>query len=613
MNKYRENYRMWRLSILTIITCSVFVTTFLDPINWPKQIALVCLAPFLILEALEVTRFRIKESKWVFWSFVGSVTLMSISALATNESFTRTLWGTWGRNNGLITQISLFSVAFAFFLLAGFSQFKKIFLKGITLGMFPASIYGLVQFLGMDWISWSSKNQVFSFFGNTNFAASIFGITAITSLSLLLVEGVRSKLASIYVLQVFLSTFLAWQTKSIQGVVLICLAVILFVVTKTITSLQVPPFVSVALLSLAATLTTFGFLGKGPLGFLFQYTFELRSFYWTIGMRMGLDHPLFGVGVDSYGDSYRQYRTVDVAQSTTVDLTVNNAHNSLIQLFATTGILGLAAVLLWIAPAIFLSLKKITSVSKTNDEISLTILFLCSFAISMISIDNIAVAILHWALTGIVLRSLLPEKYVHNILEEKKRLKQNSNVDYLRPIIIPTIVGVAFIFSWSASSADRSLHRIFTTTASTSDQASINNRINSLMNLAKSDSTLQEAHLGYISQGLYEADVWPMAYDVATSSVSKFPLDFNLLDRAAMLAEKLGKFSEAENYRSDQLTIDPRHPTVWLYYARDLMEQGKIDQAKGALKKSYEFEVLLSDQGREYRKNLEEVLNKKLG
>ena len=75
-----------------------------------------------------------------------------------------------------------------------------------------------------------------------------------------------------------------------------------------------------------------------------------------------------------------------------------------------------------------------------------------------------------------------------------------------------------------------------------------------------------------------------------------------------MLAERLSKFEEAELLRREQLEIDPKHPKVMLYLARNLMEQGKLSEANLTVKKSYEFNSLLDDTGIEYRSLLEDTL-----
>ena len=44
-------------------------------------------------------------------------------------------------------------------------------------------------------------------------------------------------------------------------------------------------------------------------------------------------------GFDSYGDVYREVRPESVIEITGIDITVNNAHNTIIQIFATVGVL----------------------------------------------------------------------------------------------------------------------------------------------------------------------------------------------------------------------------------------------------------------------------------
>ncbi len=596
---------------MTVLACCVFSINFLDPINWPKQIALVTLVPFLVYEAVDLSQFEIRRSKLILLIFLAPVALFTISSLVTDTNLTRTLWGTWGRNNGIITQISLFSLAISFFLLAGRPKFKEIFVKSVSLGMLPASIYGLIQFFGLDWVNWSNTNQLFSVFGNTNFAASIFGITAAANFGVLVFEGTRSKLAPIFISHAILSAYLSWQTQSIQGVIMLAIVILLFIYSKIVSVLKLPKIISVSVPGILGMFGFFGLIGRGPLDFLYQYTFELRSYYWDIGLRMGINNPIFGVGVDSYGDFYRQYRSLDVAQVTTVDLTVNNAHNSLIQIFATTGILGLAAVLIWLVPALIFAIKLIIRKSKSDQDLVMPILFFGSFAISMISIDNIAVAILHWAITGILVRLFVSDRISELPAFNKSSDLTYGNTEFLKPILVPALVGVAFSLVWLASSADRNLIQVFNTPASTSDSSSITNRVQSLKSISDNQVFLQETQLGYISEGIFKADIWPVAYEVAKYGIAKFPQDFNLLDRAAMIAERLGKFDDAEGYRTKQLEIDPRHPKVMLYLARDLMEQGKISEARAAARKSYEFDALLDAVGRDYRKNLEDMLKAK--
>ena len=84
MTLQRENYRLWRASLLTILACCVFSINFLDPINWPKQIALVTLIPFLVYEALDLSKFSLKQFRLVTWAFFVSVMLFTVTSLVNN-------------------------------------------------------------------------------------------------------------------------------------------------------------------------------------------------------------------------------------------------------------------------------------------------------------------------------------------------------------------------------------------------------------------------------------------------------------------------------------------------------------------------------------------------
>jgi Tfp pilus assembly protein PilF len=70
----------------------------------------------------------------------------------------------------------------------------------------------------------------------------------------------------------------------------------------------------------------------------------------------------------------------------------------------------------------------------------------------------------------------------------------------------------------------------------------------------------------------------------------------------------MGKFTEAKDLRQRQLEIDPRHPLVRLYLARSLVELGETSRATIEVKKAREFESLLSTEGLNYLKSLEQKI-----
>lgn len=608
MNAPGTTFSPKRIGMLVSLSISVFSTNFLDPINWPKQIALLMLTSYLCFEVISsINVFEVQHRKNLI-KLLSSVSILALSATFNSENLTRLLWGIWGRNNGLLTQIALFCMAYAFYVFSNRRNFTIGYLQGISMGMFPASIYGLIQVFKLDWVNWSNKDQVFSFFGNSNFASSIFAIVSAVCLCLFFLDRRNQAIRSFYLFHGILSAFIAWQTKSIQGIVALLLGLVILLAKLSINKFKLPSKSSFIALFVLGLLTIYGFLGKGLFSFLYQYTFELRSFYWLVGLKMGANSPWFGVGIDSFGDYYRFFRPLHVAQTTTVDLTVNNAHNSIIQIFATLGFFGLFSILVWLIPALSLSIRQLVSVHEINlEKLSISILFLMSFAISMISIDNIAVATLYWSILGIVLGTL---GKASTFSSESAKISPISRVLVnTRSILLPLLVGSVFAVSWFASTADRKLLEIFSQTISANDNAAINNRWASLKQLADNDAFLQEAQLSYIVEGIDKTQVWTVALEVAKNGLEKYPIDFSLLDKAAVLGEKSGKFEEAEVLRKEQLAQDPRHSLLWLYLARDLYEQNKLEDAKSALLTAKKYETLLDSNGKNYLSSLERKLN----
>jgi O-antigen ligase len=63
---------------------------------------------------------------------------------------------------------------------------------------------------------------------------------------------------------------------------------------------------------------------------------------WAIAIRMIADHPLLGVGPDSMGAHFEEYRTVEYDQAEGADRVADKPHSSLLEWGVETGIPGAA-------------------------------------------------------------------------------------------------------------------------------------------------------------------------------------------------------------------------------------------------------------------------------
>jgi hypothetical protein len=117
---------------------------------------------------------------------------------------------------------------------------------------------------------------------------------------------------------------------------------------------------------------------------------------------MGMDHPLTGVGMDSYGDWYRRARSEHAATVLPGPNTVTNAaHNVVLDFFAYGGFPLLIAYLGMLLLAAIAAVKVIRR-NKSYDSIFVAMFgaWTCYQVQSLISINQVGLALWGWILTG---------------------------------------------------------------------------------------------------------------------------------------------------------------------------------------------------------------------
>jgi hypothetical protein len=145
-----------------------------------------------------------------------------------------------------------------------------------------------------------------------------------------------------------------------------------------------------------------GALQKGPFTFIYKTSVSLRGAYWNAGIQMGMEHPLTGVGMDSYGDWYRRARSEQAATVLPGPRTItNSAHNVVLDIFAYGGFPLLISYLGMLALAIFAAFKVIRRTKKYDPIfVALFAAWVCYQVQSLISINQIGLALWGWILTG---------------------------------------------------------------------------------------------------------------------------------------------------------------------------------------------------------------------
>jgi hypothetical protein len=150
---------------------------------------------------------------------------------------------------------------------------------------------------------------------------------------------------------------------------------------------------------------TLGSLNSGPLAsVLYKASVTYRGDYWRAGWKMSLENPLFGVGLDSYGDWYRRARTVEATLRRGPDVTSNAAHNVLLD-FSSNGGFPLLIIYLFMMVLVVIAAIKVVKRTAGFDPVfaGLFAVWIAYQAQSIISLNQLGLAVWGWIISGLII------------------------------------------------------------------------------------------------------------------------------------------------------------------------------------------------------------------
>ena len=410
---------VWGLISVTLLVTPNWA---LDPINPIKMLAVTAigftgLGVFLANQkALAIRRFKLP-----LILIVSFMVWQLIVVLVSGGEKLQQIFGTTGRNTGLITYLA-FSIFFVVSIAASNRAFLNRFLL-VSLVVGVASLgYGLVQAFGGDPFDWVNPySPVFGFLGNPNFQSSLLGILGSIVFAQLLSSSVKFQIKGLYLAFLLLTVYVIRETASQQGflVLLIGSSIALGIFVYQRSKALGYSYLGLALLGFVAVLV--GTLNKGPLAaLLYKDSVTYRGDYWRAGWKMTVDNPIFGVGLDSYGDWYRRSRSIEATLRRGPEIVSNAAHNVLLD-FSSYG--GFPLVFLYM---VLMGLVLVSAVMVIKRSQGFNAGFVGLFggwvafqAQSIISINQIGLALWGWILSGLIIGYEINTRNTESV-EEKK-------------------------------------------------------------------------------------------------------------------------------------------------------------------------------------------------
>jgi O-antigen ligase len=579
----------WILASLFVVTL-YFQSTLADPFNSPKLWILLIFAAWLTgyIFTFRKTIFVVKPVNRLFILVFVFLVFLLISTLFSDFSYIA-IFGETQRRNGFIQYLSLSIILVATSIFVRTFNVKKFFIVTYFIATISV-IYSLMQTTGNDFVNWNNPyNSIISTLGNPNFAAAVMAVMGVMIFSSIFISTFQYTQKVIAVMISILLLFVIYKSNARQGLLAYFLGVGIFLTIWLWTKNKKFGIFAVVAGLVIFIISVLGMLQIGPLErYLYKPSVSIRGYYWRAGVEMLKSHPFFGVGIDSYGLYFKEYREVRYPLTYGFELTSSNAHNTFIQFFATGGFfLGIAYLLLngYILKRAIFGIRNLTE----NSRMYLVAIFsawIAFHAQSLISIDNIGISIWGWILGGSIVG--LSVSATATEIGKEVFSQQKKNAIYLSRVMtsgfatLLVIILVAMLYRGETNSYKSSQNVNLQDPTSRNyfkelQLKAINTPLNDPTYSLFAASRLIQS--GYVDEGLAEAK----------KIYLQNPRNLDALLLFALTYEQLNNLPEATSYREKIAELDPWNAKNYLALGKYYKQQGDLGKSKVMLEKILSF------------------------
>ena len=338
----------------------------------------------------------------IFFLFFGLISLFFSHA-----SLSQNIFGIFGRNTGYLAYFALVGIMLGASLIRSQQYFVWLIRSVVVVGLVNI-IYCGIDIIGPDLIGWNNVyGNILGTFGNPNFISAFLGIFLVMGLGYFFGPGFGWKARVIAILIAGVTFFEIVKSHAIQGIAVTGagLAIIGFFLVRSKSKKTLFSWLYSTIVVIIGLFAVAGALQNGPLTqYIYKASVSLRGVYWAAGVKMGLENPLTGVGFDTYGDFYRQVRSERALVILSPKTVTNAAHNVALDIFASG---GFPLLLSYLAMIVLTSISIFKVLRRTQEYdgvfVSLAAGWVCYQLQSIVSINQIGLAIWGWLLTGAVI------------------------------------------------------------------------------------------------------------------------------------------------------------------------------------------------------------------
>ena len=567
-----------------------FQSSLADPFNSPKSWILMIIAAWLtgyIFSARQLI-LSIKPIRNITYFVIAFIFFAAVASLFTDFYFVA-MFGDTQRRNGFLSYLSLSIILVASAIYINIFNVIKLVKLSYFISLISV-IYAVMQTTGNDFVNWNNPyNAIIGTVGNPNFAAAVMAVMAVIITSSVFISKFKLYYRMFGVFLSLLLLFLIIKSHAKQGLLAYILGVGIFFIILVWGKNKKLGILGIFIGIFVIFISILGMLQFGPLEkYLYKPSVSIRGYYWRAGVEMLKHNPLTGVGMDSYGFYFKQFREVNYPLSYGFELTSTNAHNTFIQFFATGGIfLGVIYLLIngYILKRAIFSLKELEGDSRLllAGIFSAWVTF---HSQSLVSIDNIGVSIWGWVLGGTIIGLSISSTAKNSEIGSYLQKKQ-TQIDVSRVLISGTLTLISLILVGILYRGEIITHdstRIVNLQDPTSRtyykdlQLKV---INSPLNdpTYKLFASTNLINSGFVDEGLSELKTLYL----------ENPRNLDILRFFALTYEQINNIPEAITCREKIVVLDPWNAANYLALGKDYKTQGDLVRSKAMLDKILSF------------------------
>ena len=417
-----------KLPIYKFIIVSVVAVTLAATPNFnkdaliiPKVIILFCstllLLPYLLISVKAKSARRLTNI-FLLLSLLFIIQLVFTMAFS-DSPIEQQIFGRTGRGLGFITIFSMIIISLSCAIFVKQSD-QKILIVGLAFSGALSVIYAIFQSFGLDFFPWDSKtNGVIGTLGNPNFVSSFAAMSLLPSLI-----SVAGKNRQVLYQSLFFALFIfaIYRAQSTQGYITLIITLTVFMMLFTWYRSKLFFSILLGVFLINISLVILGFSNNGPLSkLIYKVSVQSRGEFWQSAFNTANANPIFGVGLDSFGDFSLLFR-----EQTVIGEYTDSAHNYFLD-FMVIGGYPLALIYILIILITLLSFLKLQkNLGVFNPLIAaLFSIFVVFLAQSLISPISIPILIWGMVISGSIIGLASSNESIDHSVSKKTKNKLN--------------------------------------------------------------------------------------------------------------------------------------------------------------------------------------------